>query len=71
MEQRTSMMENTISFWEDLGPPIQGSPDGSRCKFLILLIPMCLEEADICYSVNWYQRNYLYAWAGARVVKDA
>lgn len=21
--------------------------------------------------VNWYQRNYLYAWAGARLVKDA
>jgi len=21
--------------------------------------------------VNWYQRNYPYAWAGARLVKDA
>lgn len=20
--------------------------------------------------VNWYQRNYLYAWAGARLVRD-
>lgn len=20
--------------------------------------------------VNWYQRNYLYAWVGARVVRD-
>lgn len=22
------------------------------------------------YSVNWYQRNYPYAWIGARLVKD-
>lgn len=22
-------------------------------------------------SVNWYQRNYPYVWAGARLVKDA
>ena len=21
-------------------------------------------------SVNWYQRNYPYVWAGARLVKD-
>lgn len=25
--------------------------------------------ADI-YSVNWYQRNYPYAWCGARIVRD-
>jgi hypothetical protein len=23
------------------------------------------------YSVNWYQRNYPFVWAGARMVKDA
>lgn len=23
-----------------------------------------------CYSVNWYQRNYPYAWVGARLVRD-
>lgn len=22
-------------------------------------------------SVNWYQRNYPYAWVGARLVRDA
>lgn len=21
-------------------------------------------------SVNWYQRNYPYAWIGARIVRD-
>lgn len=21
-------------------------------------------------SLNWYQRNYLYAWNGARLVRD-
>lgn len=29
---------------------------------------MCL--LTIC-SVNWYQRNYPFVWAGARMVKDA
>jgi hypothetical protein len=22
------------------------------------------------YSINWYQRNYLFAWVGARLVRD-
>jgi hypothetical protein len=22
------------------------------------------------FSVNWYQRNYPYVWAGARMVRD-
>jgi hypothetical protein len=24
----------------------------------------------IKHSVNWYQRNYPYAWVGARLVRD-
>jgi hypothetical protein len=26
--------------------------------------------ADYGTSVNWYQRNYPYVWAGARIVRD-
>lgn len=39
---------------EDLG--------GSFCLMLF---------TDVLYdSVNWYQRNYPYAWVGARLVRD-
>jgi hypothetical protein len=29
-----------------------------------------IHKSDIGDSVNWYQRNYPYAWVGARLVRD-
>ena len=30
----------------------------------------CIDKLTKQNSVNWYQRNYLYAWTGARLVRD-
>lgn len=48
------------------------APEGCWKKVIVSVIFTPVETfADTAFaSVNWYQRNYPYAWAGARLVRD-
>ena len=67
--QPTSSTRSTTSFLVDPGRHIQGSQDVNLCEYLLPV--RFFESLLIQSSVNWYQRNYPYVWAGARVVRDA
>jgi len=43
--------------------------DARLCKLSLVLLPAFMHTHEE-FSVNWYQRNYPYAWAGARLVRD-
>lgn len=47
-------------------------PPTSICHFALStsLMPTLLPLLTSFYSINWYQRNYPYAWVGARLVRD-
>ena len=66
--QRISSTVSIISYSVDLGQVILASRDAGHCK----LSPRCRKTRRfiVLYSINWYQRNYPYVWAGARLVRD-
>lgn len=65
-------MANTTSSLVVPGRPIHDWLDVLPCKFQITTFVLLPAEmfANILKSVNWYQPNYRYAWAGARLVQD-
>lgn len=69
--QRTSLMVSITLFLEGLGQHIPGLQGGQLCKFIFpSLIVRYVPASNVSFSVNWYQRNYPYVWAGARLVRD-
>lgn len=62
-------MVNIISRSEVHGQLILALRDGGHCKFPTSYYA---EErpSNVLRSVNWYQRNYPYVWATARLVQD-
>lgn len=53
----------------DHGLLTQESLEESPCM-LASRKPVESDDMLMVISVNWYQRNYPYAWAGARLVRD-
>lgn len=75
--QRISSMGNITLSSEDRGPRTPGSRGESPCKstpYSDRRLKVYEAETETGWanesSVNWYQRNYLYAWVGARLVRD-
>lgn len=68
-EQRTSMTTSTMLCLVGPGRLIRVLLAARHCEFMEDVYNM--KPPLTSHSVNWYQRNYLYAWAGARLVKDA
>ena len=62
----TSSMGSIILYSVALGLHIPGLRGGKACE---RPSPSTTAVTNTG-SVNWYQRNYLFAWAGARVVRD-
>ena len=65
--QRTSSTESTTSPLAVRGPPIHAWLVARHCKFIDASWAI---NANQDRSVNWYQRNYPFVWAGARIVSD-
>lgn len=63
----TSLTGSTTSRLADRGRPYRASRAVRPCKCFEAI---AAETALTDGSVNWYQRNYPYVWAGARVVTD-
>jgi formylglycine-generating enzyme required for sulfatase activity len=43
---------------------------GRKSLYVQVTFRLITDTADHNHSVNWYQRNYPYVWAGARLVRD-
>lgn len=67
LTQPTSLTGNTTSRLVDPGRQYRASRAARPCEYYRVRIA---EPALTHDSVNWYQRNYPYVWAGARVVTD-
>ena len=82
--QPTSSTANITSSSVDLGRPTRASPAARLCTFEFprshyirsfvhsfrYQQTKSLITSFSIHSINWYQRNYPYAWVGARLVRD-
>lgn len=65
------MMESITLSLVARGPRILALPDGRLCKSGRFFAGIIHDKRLTRCSINWYQRNYPFVWAGARLVKDA
>lgn len=61
-------MGSITLFWVARGLLILGLRVGRPCKLQVSSPDFTV--TNLFYSVNWYQHNYPYVWAGARLVRD-
>lgn len=54
----------------DRGLLTQELLEESRCMSVARRRGASEDDMLMVISVNWYQRNYPYAWVGARLVRD-
>jgi hypothetical protein len=68
LKQRTSLTGSTTLPLVARGQPIPASRDARPCEQTRAARLFARQLTSS--SVNWYQRNYPYTWAGARIVQD-